>query len=313
MRIYTPGQDYQWNWISLIGPDARDFLHRLTTIDVKNLKIGQGASGCFLSAQGQIRAYFSLWNYRPDEYAFEFAAGQAGKWKKSLLATIDQFTFAEKIILAPVPELDCRWLFFEENEALLAGLQPWSTSAIDEEIRLCHHGKSDFGMIWVTAWGRPARMMQWINHEFPEVKKFEDSELESRRILALRPKVDSEITETTNPLEVGLIDSVSQNKGCYPGQEVIERTLSLGAPARRLARIDGRGPSPQPGESIFNLADPPQEVGKITSVTPHGPTEFSALALIRKIHAKEGLAVKQGSTHSTESTGATIVQIAPFK
>src|SRR6185295_2608646 len=134
--------------------------------------------------------------------------------------------------------------------------------------------------------------------------------IESWRIRSLRPRIDSEITDSTLPLEVGLTDAVAQQKGCYPGQEVIERTLSLGAPARRLARVEGTGPAPAPGEPLFNLAEPPAEVGKVTSVSQEGG-RFFVLAFLRKIHAKEGLEVRF-TEHQGQVAHGKVAQIAPF-
>jgi folate-binding Fe-S cluster repair protein YgfZ len=39
------------------------------------------------------------------------------------------------------------------------------------------------------------------------------------------------------PLELGLYDGIAENKGCYPGQETVERLITQGAPPRRLVRV----------------------------------------------------------------------------
>ena len=98
----------QWNLITLSGADARDFLHRLTTVNVNSLQIGQGAPGFFLNPQGKIRAFFTLWRFATEDYSFEFDAGATCHWKKELLAAIDQYTFAEKFVLTDVTSLACR-------------------------------------------------------------------------------------------------------------------------------------------------------------------------------------------------------------
>jgi folate-binding protein YgfZ len=313
-QIYHPSQNEsskQWSWITLIGPDVKDFLHRLTTVNLKFLGVGQGRPGFFLTAQGKIRSYFHLWNFGPQEYAFEFNAGASGHWKKELLTAIDQFTFSEKMTLTDVTELQCCWLFPESDELekiSAGGLQGGQTLAIDEEIRICHHGDTDYGRTWITAWGKPARLNQWLDHFFSEATPISLQELESRRIQAVRPQVDSEITETVLPLEVGLRDAIAENKGCYPGQEVIERIVALGSPPRRLVKIEGPGRCPQPGDPVLNLAEPPTEVGTITSAVQVGE-RYSALGLIKKIHAKEELPVRFSRPHISEGV---IVKIAPY-
>lgn len=300
----------QWSWVTISGRDARDFLHRLTTVNAKSMQVGQGAPGFFLSAQGKVRAFFTLWCFGQDDFAFEFDAGATGHWKQELLTTIDQYTFSEKITIADITALESRWIFADAAAFGMPSLSAGETLAIDEEIRVCHHGDVDFGRAWITVWGRPARLGQWLERALPGAQTATARELEHWRVQALRPRVDAEITGATIPLEAGLVDALAQGKGCYPGQEVIERIMSLGAPARRLVRIDGRGAAPAPGEVIFNLAEPPAEVGQVTSVAhPEGGAEFMVLGYIRKIHAKDGLEVRFAQTGSKGS----ITRVAPYE
>jgi folate-binding protein YgfZ len=315
-NVHAARPSVQWNWLSLAGPDAQDFLHRLTTVDVRNLQPGEGAPGFFLNPQGKVRSYFTLWCIAPQDFAFEYEAGATGHWKQELLATIDQYTFAEKITLTDVtadtglggsaghPPLECRWLFAEPSALRVPALEALHTVADEEEIRLCHHGMKDYGRTWMTAWGRPARLAQWLDRVAPDAEIIDRPQLDAWRIESLRPAVDHEITPATIPLEVGLMEGLAQGKGCYPGQEVIERIVSLGAPARRLAKMTGTGQLPEIGESIVNLAEPPIEVGQVTSISPSrgGPGQvtdhFTVLGFIRKIHAKEGLEVRFARTGS---------------
>lgn len=318
-RIFRPSSPIHPAWISLAGPDAQDFLQRLTTVNVRELEPGHGAKGFFLTAQGKVRAFFTLWQYGPSDFAFELDAGVDGKWKQELLTAIDQFTFSERMTLAdvsgsPDPEnkLECRWIFLEpgqspEQAGLPAELQSMRTLATDDEIRLCYHGELDFGRPWISAWARPARLEQWAERNLANAQPASLEDIEKWRILAGRPRVQQEITEATIPLEVGLRDGIAQGKGCYPGQEVIERIAALGSPARRLARIEGQGPPPPAGAKILNLAEPSAEVGEVTSSTPLGEGRFAALGLVRKIHAKEGLQVK-----FEEGTQGSLTFIAPY-
>jgi folate-binding protein YgfZ len=318
--IFKPAQTpIHWTWLTLTGPDAQDFLHRVTTAHVRALSPGQGAPGCFLTAQGKIRAYFTLWNFDQNAYAFEFDAGATGKWKQDLLAAIDQFTFAENITVTdPGEQLSSLWIFPNDEDLSklsklgIENLEVGHTIAVDEEIRISHHGNKDYGRTWFTCWGRPSRLNQWmdqiVNQALPHAKEAQLTELENWRVQALSPRVDSEITESVLPLEINLREAIAPNKGCYPGQEVIEKIISLGSPPKRLARIEGKGTPPSPGEIIFNVAEPPAEVGQVTSVSASGDS-FQALGLVRKIHAKEGLEVQ--FSPSAKSKGA-IVQVAPY-
>lgn len=46
---------------------------------------------------------------------------------------------------------------------------------------------------------------------------------EAERIARQLPRAPTEINESFNPLEIGLESTIGQNRGCYPGQEAIER------------------------------------------------------------------------------------------
>lgn len=300
----------RWHWATLIGPDALDFLQRVTSANTNAMQLGQGAKGCFLTAQGKIRAYFTLWNYAEDKYGFEFDAGAQGRWKEALFSAVDQYTFAEKITLTDVTNLECRWILTDSSSDLpadLAAVRPGQTLALNEEIRVCHHGERDFGKTWITVWGEPSKLVPWINQNFSSAKTVSWDELEGWRIQATRPWVDRELTDATIPLEAGLADAIAPNKGCYPGQEVIEKIVSLGAPAKRLVKIEGQGEAPALGAKALSTAVPPAEIGTITSVHRDG-NRFTALAFVRKTHAQEGFGVR----FENSSSQATIAHIAPY-
>ena len=299
-----------WSWVSLCGRDTQDFLHRLTTVNTKRLKVGEGAPGCFLNAQGKILSSFHLWNYGPGEYAFEFDAGHSHHGKMELFRIIDQYTFSEhQEITDATTQLSCIWMFFDSQEDAqqlysklnIQPLSPLQTQAIDEEIRVCHHGLLSPHLNWLTLWGRPARLDQWLEQTFPEAQVLPAEEFEHWRIQNLLPRVDAEITEDVIPLEVGLRQSIADAKGCYPGQEVIERIISLGSAPRKLTLISGTGEPPKPQDPIFNLASPPVVIGQITSsIALSGTDQFLALGLIKKIHAKEGMAIQFNSKSSQD-------------
>ena len=111
------------------------------------------------------------------------------------------------------------------------------------------------------------------------------SELE--RVLSMTPAWGFEFKndDTTNPLEINLRTAIHDQKGCYPGQEVIEKIISLGSPARKLCLLEGQSTDSLPTPLLD--ATTGTEVGILTSYTQgHG------LAIIRRTHLKEGIALK---------------------
>jgi tRNA-modifying protein YgfZ len=301
-QIYHPVDPVHWSWVRFEGPDAQDFLHRLTTVDAKHLALGQGAQGCFLNPQGKVRAYFTLWYLAPEEFAFEFDAGREDHWKLELLAVIDQFTFAEKVSIQPATDLKCLWVFDQSF-----GLKP-GTTEVQGAVHVLNHGTVQFGKTWVSVWAPENELEKWTAENLLSAKSITSELLLSWRIQQTAPWIDSEITESSSALEVGLKDAIAPNKGCYPGQEVIEKIVSLGSPAKRLVRLEGQGQAPGTGASVLTT-DSSTEIGKITSAVSL-TNGFQALAIVRKTHAKEGQELHLKTGAALQNTH--IAQVAPY-
>ncbi len=88
---------------------------------------------------------------------------------------------------------------------------------------------------------------------------------EAVRVAAGWPRMGAEIVPgETIPATTGLVElAVSLTKGCYPGQELVERMDSRGADAPRSLRIVDVGPDAAVGDPIL---DEGVEVGSLTSV-----------------------------------------------
>ena len=101
---------------------------------------------------------------------------------------------------------------------------------------------------------------------------------EDQRIAAAWPKMGAEIIPgETIPAEIGLDDvAVSFTKGCYPGQELVERMDSRGSTAPRHLTVLARHAEDAPGTSVIRGA---AVIGTITSV---GTTQV--LAYVKRGH-----------------------------
>ncbi len=88
---------------------------------------------------------------------------------------------------------------------------------------------------------------------------------DDERIAAAWPKMGAEIISgETIPAETGLEQvAVSFTKGCYPGQELVERMDSRGSTAPRHLSVLPRHTEDEPGASVTQDGTP---IGTITSV-----------------------------------------------
>jgi folate-binding protein YgfZ len=118
-----------------------------------------------------------------------------------------------------------------------------------------------------------------------------DRAWEMLRIVQGRPAPDAELTDDYNPLEVGLWQTISFNKGCYIGQETIARLNTYKGVKQYLWGIHLDGAA-EP-ETIITIGE--EKVGKLTSYTTT-PNGHFGLGYIRSKAGGVGLKVQIGET-----------------
>ena len=270
------------------GSDALDFLHRLTTVNVKNMIPGECKPGLFLTPQGKIIAYFHLAYVDRDTFAFIVDDNQKNEWRDSLLKIIDQFTFAEKFILSQEQSFQCVNLLDKNHEL---------DSKFGEK-QVLHMQDCYWINLGNHKYGSP--LIKVIGSNIPESLKSASSmsteQMTEQRIKNMYPEIDFEIKLDANPLEIGLVDAIASQKGCYPGQEVIEKIISLGSPAKRLALIESKEPLVC-GQILKNDAT---EQGTITT-----SSHLYSLALIKKPACQIG--------HTFNNPNAKVIKITPYE
>ena len=114
-----------------------------------------------------------------------------------------------------------------------------------------------------------------------------EAEFELLRIESGRPRFGRELSLDYIPLETGLWDDISFNKGCYIGQEIIARMESRGKLAKQLVTLTADSELAVGAEI---MADG-RKVGSVTSAAV-GPDGSVALGYVKtKALESENLAV----------------------
>jgi folate-binding protein YgfZ len=111
--------------------------------------------------------------------------------------------------------------------------------------------------------------------------------IEALRIARKLPTYRVDTTAATIPLEADLMDGIHTNKGCYPGQETIAKTMNLGHPARKLVIVE------TPERVTATLPAPllikGKEIGSLTSLQYSTRLGKSiGLATVRFLYAEDG-------------------------
>jgi tRNA-modifying protein YgfZ len=155
---------------------------------------------------------------------------------------------------------DERWTFF---------LQP--TGKVDVLARVTMVGDETFRLDTDSGFGpvleaRLNRFKIRVKATVTGVDETGDADVDDdQRIAAGWPKMGAEIVPgETIPAEIGLDDiAVSFTKGCYPGQELVERMDSRGSTAPRHLTVLPRRDDDEPGAAIVRGGE---KIGTITSV-----------------------------------------------
>ncbi len=120
--------------------------------------------------------------------------------------------------------------------------------------------------------------------------------LELWRVSQGVPRYGQDIRQRDLPQETEQQHALHFTKGCYVGQEIVERIRSRGQVHRKLAGFVIEGPTPPPGAKISVGG---KDVGEITSVaslpSANGKDTTVALGYIRREAGAEGVGVQVGS------------------
>jgi aminomethyltransferase len=121
--------------------------------------------------------------------------------------------------------------------------------------------------------------------------------LEKFRVLAGVPKFGQDIRERDLPQETGQKRALSFDKGCYVGQEIVERIHSRGNVHRTFTGFQLAAPAVTGTKVIVN----DKELGELTSVAQIGNRTLG-LGYIRREAGGPGTKVHAGSTEATITT-----------
>ncbi|MBI2605319.1 MAG: hypothetical protein HYW49_04485 [Deltaproteobacteria bacterium] len=285
-----------WQALEIKGPDAKDFLQRMTTVDFRDFPVGSHARGTLLQATGKIVLYFHVLRTADqgflllvppakDNATGEEASGAAAKAAEAF----EKFHFMEKFTIerhgneyallrvAGSPADEGIGSALTALGARVFELNQWTEPVWEE------HFAFDIGAVVPSA-GLGAVTEALLNAGAAEL---DPAARESFRVYFGEPAVPGEINSNVMPLEAGLEDTVPENKGCYPGQEVIEKIRAIGQVPRRIVCIHAAGAAPASGTKIEGRIEgaPPAEAGVLTSVAtdPTDSSKWVGLGIVKKI------------------------------
>ena len=272
-------------WIRISGEDRVRWLNGMVTNSVVALAPGDGNYNLLLNAQGRIQG--TAWIFaEPDHLLLETDLAQVAP----MMALLDRFIIMDDVELTDISA--------ETTGLLLAG--PLAASALkdcdlagplqsetgtrleqltwrEEPLRLIRKP----GRLFPTweIWAAPsllAELTQTLEHS--GVTPSHPGVLEVMRLLEGTPKFGVDIRDRELPQETGQTEALHFSKGCYLGQEIVERIRSRGNVNRTFRGFRLTGPLPAPGTPLEANG---KSVGELTSVAllPTLPGYPAGLAL----------------------------------
>jgi folate-binding protein YgfZ len=256
--------------LAVDGPDASGYLHGQLSQDIAGLADGSSAWSWVLAPTGKVDALVRVSRRSPEHYVIEVDKG----WGGALGERLGRFKLRTKVEIGPLawrglglrgprarPPLAARG-----GTAVVIPGPPWP-------------GQLGFDLLG------PEPMIGDLDEPGGGDPRAEPVRASAGAYEVLRvevgiPRMGAELTDRTIPAETGLVDhTVSFTKGCYTGQELVERIDSRGSNVARRLRGLRLGGAVEVGAELEGDG---RLVGTVTSVARSPDFGWIALAWVAR-------------------------------
>jgi folate-binding protein YgfZ len=251
--------------ITITGGDRTRWLNGMATNNIRDLQPGHGVYAFLLNPQGRILGDLHAYN-RGKLLLAETDRAQV----KTLLATFDHYIIMDDVEVTDI----------SDKQRLIGAAGPKSRQVLREaglEIPVL----APLQFVDVTWQGAQLTVARGDNSSIETYEVWASAEqpledalvkaggtrvspeaLELLRIASGIPRYGQDIHERDLPQETGQDRALHFSKGCYIGQEIVERIRSRGAVHRNFTGFQVQGKLPATGTKIQSGG---KEVGEITS------------------------------------------------
>ena len=225
--------EYPRDVVQVSGPDALSYLHSQLSQDIRPLPVGASTWSFVLQPTGKVDVLVRVWRTSDEAFVMDTDAG----FGDVLVARLNRFKIRVKADIIVLP---------------------WRCLAV--------RGEGAGEVDGLDAWGGGVDLLEAAPKPPEGAVAGGTEQLLAARISAGWPQMGSEIVPgDTIPAETGLNSvAVSFTKGCYPGQELVERMDSRGATAPRLLQVVSVAAGTQAG-AAYLVHD--ELAGTVTSVS----------------------------------------------
>jgi folate-binding protein YgfZ len=286
---------FDWSWrarTQVQGADARQWLNGMITANVRDLTPGHGVGSYALNPKGQILGILDVLCQADDRFLLLTDQDQ----REQLTAHLDHFIIMEDVALEDESEsFGSLALLGAGSEGAVAAMAleaparagSFSSGATAAGQVLIYRQQVGGEALFEMLAPREAMTTLWEQALKAGAVAAGADEFESVRIAAGVPRFGSDIEGRELPQETGQMHLLSFTKGCYVGQEIVERIRSRGRVHRQLVALRFEGKVAAGATILAGGA----EVGTVTSAAERdGGT--AALGYVRYDHSSEGARVQ---------------------
>ena len=237
--------EYPRDVVQVEGPDALTYLQSQLSQDLRSLQVGSTVWSFVLQPAGKVDVLLRVWRTGDDTFVLDTDAG----FGEVLLARLNRFKIRVKAELSMLP-----WQCIAVRAS--GGDDSGNDSGNDS-------GEMPAGL---ASWGGGVDLLGAGVQPPAGVAEGDAEQLQAARVAAGWPQMGAEIEPgDTIPAETGVTSvAVSFTKGCYPGQELVERMDSRGAAAPRLLQVVEVPAGTRAGDAFVRHGE---AVGVVTSVS----------------------------------------------
>lgn len=284
-----------WGLLKVTGEDRLRYLHNQSTNDFERLQPGQGCDTVFVTSTARTLDLATA--YVTEDAVLILVSPNR---RQQLLTWLDRFIFPfDKVELTDISAQTAVFsLLGEPATDLLVKLADGDLSVSPREHQIINIADIPVRVAVGSGLAIPGYTLilnldgaaiVWSKLNEAGAIAFGDRLWENLRIQQGRPVPDCELTEDYNPLEAGLWQTISFEKGCYIGQETIARLNTYKGVKQKLWGIElDRAVSPQTPITLDG-----SKVGVLTSYTDTASGCFG-LGYVRTKAGGEGLQVQVG-------------------
>ncbi len=260
-------------FFELTGPDRQRYLNAIVTNDIKSLTPGQGAITLLLNPQGHIKAELEVYALEDRLQVVSYAM-----IREQLFAELDKFIIMDDVTLTDVTDqlaalslegprtTDIVWAICGVDLSALAELSHLEVKVSSIPCRIVRRSPGGIpGAEFMVARGRMLALWQALK-AVSVVHGGGPIGYAALRAVSLEdgvPWFGYDFDEQVIPHEAALENiHISYTKGCYTGQEIVERVRSRGQVNRKRVGLEFSGSEiPATGTKLSYQG---KEVGQVT-------------------------------------------------